>query len=221
MLIQGNLFRNKETTMKQIIVSCLVLIIGFTFPVSAQENTKAEIFIGQLQDKENTTTDRFEETIKFPDHPLIGTFLNLQQTLVMGKNNLGNIAYAFQDGSSNITDISQIGYNHVALSWQQGNNNFHTINQNGFETTSSGIQIGDGNRIQQLLEGATTGMVIQLGDGNLVEQVLSGAKTGTFLIQQEGNNNSLFQLETGVSVPYQIHQRGNDMELIIINSTIQ
>lgn len=206
--------------MKQVIVF-IFLMIGYNISVIAQTDTKTEVFINQLQQKNEGINEIYEGEIEFSDHPLVGSFLNLHQMLAGNNKGIGSTAYSLQEGNRNLTEIAQIGFNHLALSWQMGNNNLHNVHQNGPETTASAIQYGDGNEVRQSLDGQISGMVIQIGNGNLAEQELFGTNNGAFSIQQEGNNNFLYQRESGSSVPYRIRQRGDNMELIIIDSSIQ
>jgi hypothetical protein len=201
------------------------LFIGaiLLFPLSlfliAQSTEEPGVYIEQVQHESGITTlEQHEGTIDLPDHPLIRNFVDLNQMLMASRSGLGSIAYGLQEGSGNLMEIRQTGYGHVALSWQHGNDNIHTIDQDGSYTAAAGIQIGDGNIITQNLNGSyLAGMAIQLGDGNSIKQDLTGMDRAEFRLQQEGNFNALYQIETGKSIPYQVRQWGNGLELIIID----
>jgi hypothetical protein len=208
-----------RSKMKHLLVSFVAIVIGLSFTVLAQTEAESEVYIEQVQHESGMTTLEIHKgTIELPDHPLIRSFVDLNQMLMTSRSGLGSIAYGLQEGSGNLMEIRQSGYGHVALSWQHGNDNVHTINQDGSYTAAAGIQIGDGNILAQSLNGSyLAGMAIQLGDGNRIEQDLTGMDRAEFRIQQEGNFNALYQIETGISVPYQVRQWGNGLELIIID----
>ena len=130
-----------------------------------------------------------------------------------------NVLTAGQFGSNNQLVANQIGAGNSAGYTQDGKNNVTTIMQNGSQNTIAGTAEGT----DFLLEGDNNQMrITQSGNNNVVKgQVRESNRV--YEIRQQGNNNSLTQIESSMQTPkgYTVEMRGQGINLTIEQGMIK
>ncbi|MFD2719438.1 hypothetical protein ACFST9_11980 [Hymenobacter monticola] len=143
-----------------------------------------------------------------------------QQTL----SSLGNQAYVTQAGEYNGLSLMQMGGGNIANVTQNGNNNNAEYTQNGQGNSSTITQKGRNNRIQglsaesefQLQGDYNTMKITQEGSNNTVKGEIR-ENSRVYDIRQNGNNNTLTQIETSPQAPkgYTVEMKGSGINLTI------
>ncbi|WP_299991527.1 hypothetical protein [uncultured Pontibacter sp.] len=119
---------------------------------------------------------------------------------LQAQQTVGNVNSIVQDGSSNIAIIQQVGVGNVTDLTQSGNGNVYEAQVEGNDNLNLIKQNGNQNAIYQDLR----------TDGHV------------YKITQQGANNALSQSEIGTiqSVPVEITQRGQGMQISITNGRV-
>lgn len=114
---------------------------------------------------------------------------------------------------SRVASIENENYLHLS---QQGNENVASVVQEGNKNAIQVDQTGDNNFYQTIIKGEENLIhALQMGYNNKLFQELTGDRMELQVIQQ-GSGNELIQIEASGNAPaYQIHQRGDGMQLKI------
>lgn len=183
--------KNNNNNMKHISITILVFI--FSFICFAQQNNTEDAILNSLNSQNFTETPNNFAFIEQSGLANIA-FIYQSQTSFSGTNN----AEILQDGNLNAALLYQQGYGLTSIVRQVGNNNYADIDL-----------IGNDLDIE----------VNQIGDNNSVNQTVFGNELN-YTVIQEGSNNSFNHYENGgdQSVPFEIQQKGNGIETIIITN---
>lgn len=122
---------------------------------------------------------------------------------------------------NNSLSLTYAGPGNYSLIVQNGNVNTAEVNQKGYANYSDIYQTGNNNEIYLTMQGSNlSNSVEQSGDNNSIRQDLAG-DAQKYIFSQKGDNNELIQTGciSGKLSEFEIIQRGNNMKLIITNSS--
>lgn len=131
-------------------------------------------------------------------------------------------AQVYQSGSQHHALINQSNISvmpNTAFINQVGSQNNVRLNQSGLDNHLNATQIGAGNTYRGDIDGVSNNStVLQQGTSNEISQTIQGRNLDYSLIQI-GHNNTINQIETtSQSRPYQVIQKGNNMNITIEQS---
>ncbi len=170
-----------------------ILIVLFVLNIPSLSQINNQLYIDQID--KNSINNYLQDVYKYSQYQNLKD--NSLQNITSMQNNL---AYSFQWGNNNQSNMNLDGINNTSFSVQLGNNNFYNLLLTGDKNYSYILQNGDGNNISQDLRGNELNyIIVQNGNSNLVDQVGTGSQ----------------------AKPYEIHQSGSGLKLKIINGSVR
>lgn len=193
--------------MRTILITFTLLLLLATPPAVAQEGPSDEIFVTQIEPLVNPearlSADEALDLIYtrlWTEHDR--NALDAYRSRGVG----GSFALVSQAGTGNVADVLQAGPANLAVLYQQGNGNASLLGQIGAGNLYGSYLTGSGNATSVVQRGCNNIYVLDFkGDGLQHTAVQAGA------------NNQAVQVGAG-TVPFDIEQRGDNMQMIIRHS---
>ena len=219
--------------MKQIISFVLAAIGAFSTGMAHAQLAEPSSISREQQLVEKVGLERLPTTIVLS---IPGDARNISALLQTGTGNASTVeqrslslqenqAYIVQAGAANILGLTQTGGGNQAYMTQLGIGNHANFSQNGQGNSSTIVQKGDYNILDGTVDGRSNKVdIYQNGSNNQVKTDINdnnrnltiSQSNGKFTISQEGNGNTLTQLETSPqSKGYGVEMRGNGINLTI------